>query len=181
VGVRTYALFSLACSFVNIPYGSLSAAMTQDPDDRARLSSSHAIAASVTILVIAAVVSPQLSGGGDLQRSLTITTIVFAVGAFAAAMAGAVAVAPGSTPAIGIACFGLLGLGLGMINTLIFAFQADTVDYGEWNSGVRAEGSSYALLSFTRKVGQGSAAPRRRTRSGSAATSPARRTRPTTR
>jgi glucuronide carrier protein len=42
-----------------------------------------------------------------------------------------------------------------MINTLIFALQADTVDYGEWNSGVRAEGSSYAVLSFTRKVGQG--------------------------
>ena len=37
------------------------------------------LAGSVTILVIAAVVSPQISGGGDLQRSLTITTIVFAV------------------------------------------------------------------------------------------------------
>ena len=26
----------------------------------------------------------------------------------------------------------MLGLGLGLINTLIFALQADTVDYGEW-------------------------------------------------
>jgi len=259
----SYALFSLAYSFVNIPYGSLSAAMTQEPDDRAKLSSSRAIAASVTILIIAVVVSPQISGGGDLQRSLTITTIVFAVigyalylwcfavsretvprdaapvslhdtvrmvrhnrplvllcasavlfltgmfaiqtvgvyyardvlgnadlyivltlvqtvgmilastlvpkvveavgkkpsyiaaGVFAAVAAVAVAVAPGSTPAIGIVCFGLLGVGLGMINTLIFALQADTVDYGEWNSGIRAEGSSYAVLSFTRKIGQG--------------------------
>ena len=259
----TYALFSLAYSFVNIPYGSLSAAMTQDPDDRAKLSSARAVAASLTILMIAVVVSPQISGGGDLQRSLTITTIVFAVigyalylwcfavsretvqrdaapismrdtasmvrhnrplvllcgsavlfltgmfaiqtvgvyyardvlgnadlyivltlvqtvgmilasalvplaveavgkkrtyivaGLFAAGSAVAVALAPGSIPAIGIACFGLLGVGLGMINTLIFALQADTVDYGEWNSGVRAEGSSYAVLSFTRKVGQG--------------------------
>ena len=49
----------------------------------------------------------------------------------------------------------MLGLGLGIINTLIFALQADTVDYGEWKSGVRAEGSSYAVLSFTRKAGQG--------------------------
>jgi glucuronide carrier protein len=259
----TYALFSLAYSFVNIPYGSLSAAMTQAPDDRAKLSSARAVAASLTILMIAVVVSPQISGGGDLQRSLTITTIVFAVigyalylwcfavsretvqrdaapvslrdtasmvrhnrplvllcgsavlfltgmfaiqtvgvyyardvlgnadlyivltlvqtvgmilasalvplaveavgkkrtyivaGLFAAGSAVAVALAPGSIPAIGIACFGLLGVGLGMINTLIFALQADTVDYGEWNSGVRAEGSSYAVLSFTRKVGQG--------------------------
>ena len=63
--------------------------------------------------------------------------------------------APGSVPAIGIACFGVLGIGLGVINTLIFALQADTVDYGEWNSGIRAEGGSYAVLSFTRKTGQG--------------------------
>ena len=49
----------------------------------------------------------------------------------------------------------MLGLGLGAINTLIFALQADTVDYGEWKTGVRAEGGSYAVLSFTRKVGQG--------------------------
>lgn len=42
-----------------------------------------------------------------------------------------------------------------MINTLIFAFQPDTVDYGEWKSGVRAEGGSYSVLCFTRKAGQG--------------------------
>ena len=42
-----------------------------------------------------------------------------------------------------------------MINTLIFALQADTVEYGEWNSGVRAEGTNYSVLSFTRKAGQG--------------------------
>lgn len=66
-----------------------------------------------------------------------------------------IAVAPGSTPALGIAAFGVFGVGLGIINTLIFALQADTVDFGEWKSGVRAEGSSYAVVSFTRKAGQG--------------------------
>ena len=54
-----------------------------------------------------------------------------------------------------IVCYGVLGIGLGAINTLIFALQADTVDYGEWNSGIRAEGGSYSVLSFTRKTGQG--------------------------
>jgi glucuronide carrier protein len=259
----SYLLFQLAYSFVNIPYGSLSAAMTQDPGERARFSAGRVVAASLTILLIAVVVSPQISGSGDLQRSLTITTIVFAVvglalylwcffttreavqrseerasmretlrmmranrplvilcgssllfltGLFAlqtvgvyyardvlgnadlyivmtlvqtvgmvgaaavvpkavdaigkklsyivagviAAVAGiAVAVAPGSEPAIGIAFFGVLGLGLGAINTLIFALQPDTVEYGEWESGVRAEGASYSVLSFTRKAGQG--------------------------
>jgi len=259
----SYALFQLAYSFVNIPYGSLGAAMTQEPAERSRFSAGRVVAASLTILLIAVVVSPQISSSGDLQRSLTITTIVFAVlglalylwcfatareavqrdeksasvretvammrhnrplvvlcassllfltGMFSiqtvgvyyardvlgnadlyivmtlvqtvgmiaaaavvpkavdtigkkrayivagigAAVAGAaVAVAPGSAPAIGIAFFGLLGLGLGAINTLIFALQPDTVEYGEWKSGVRAEGGSYSLLSFTRKAGQG--------------------------
>jgi glucuronide carrier protein len=79
----SYALFSLAYSFVNIPYGSLSAAMTQDPDERARLSTARIVAASLTILLIAIVVAPQISGAGDLQRSLTITTIAFAVVGYA--------------------------------------------------------------------------------------------------
>jgi glucuronide carrier protein len=259
----SYLLFQLAYSFVNIPYGSLGAAMTQDPAERARFSAGRVVAASVTILLIAVVVSPQISGSGDLQRSLTITTIVFAViglalylwcfattreavereeksasvretaammrrnrplvllcassllfltglfsiqtvgvyyardvlgnadlyiamtlvqtvgmiaaavvvpkavdaigkrrayiiaGVIGAAAGVAVAVAPGSAPAIGIAAFGVLGLGLGAINTLIFALQPDTVEYGEWKSGVRAEGGSYSVLSFTRKAGQG--------------------------
>ena len=37
----------------------------------------------------------------------------------------------------------------------MWALQADTVEYGEWESGVRTEGTNYAALSFTRKVGQG--------------------------
>jgi glucuronide carrier protein len=64
-------------------------------------------------------------------------------------------VAPGSVPVLGILCYGVVSLGMGAINNLIFAFQPDTVDYGEWNSGIRAEGSSYSVLSFMRKAGQG--------------------------
>jgi glucuronide carrier protein len=258
----SYGLFSLAYSFVNIPYGSLAAAMTQDPDARAKLSSGRAVSASLTILLIAAAVSPQIDRAENLQRSLTITTVIFAsiglvlylacfatsregvqrdtdrvgmrevarmighnrplvllcassllfliglfaistmavfyardvlgdtdlyivmtivqtVGMVAAAtlmpkIAGAVgkkrayilsgglaaiaaiafAVAPSSVPAIGITCYGVLGVGLGAINALIFALQADTVEYGEWRSGVRAEGASYSVRSFMRKAGQ---------------------------
>jgi glucuronide carrier protein len=259
----SYALFSLAYSFVNIPYGSLAAAMTQAPDARAKLSSSRAVSASVTILLIAVIVSPQIEGSGDLQRSLTVTTVIFGViglalylwcfatsreavqrdvpkaslrdtvgmlghnrpllllcassllfltgmfslstvavyyardvlgdadlyivmtlvqtvamvvaaalipkavvavgkkrayivsGVVAVLGAVAFALAPSSAPVIGIACYGILGLGLGAINALIFALQADTVDYGEWRSGIRAEGASYSVLSFMRKAGQG--------------------------
>src|ERR1044072_3831604 len=237
--------------------------MTQEPDERAKLASARAVSASATILLIAVVVSPQIQGSSDLQRSLTVTTAVFAVigfalyvwcfavsreavggsgekvavretvamvrhnrplgllcgatrlfltgmfslskvpvcyargvlgnadlyivmtavqtlamvaaaalipaavgkigkkrayvlsGIIASVAAIGFALAPGSTPALGIACYGVLGVGLGAINALIFALQADTVEYGEWKSGVRAEGASYAILSFTRKAGQG--------------------------
>jgi glucuronide carrier protein len=259
----SYALFSLAYSFVNIPYGSLSATMTQLPDERSKLSTARMVASSLTILLIAVIVSPQIQNAADLQTSLTVITVAFGVvgfvlylwtfftsrevvqrpagkvslgqtlammrhnrplvvlcaatvlclagmfslqtvgvyyardvlndaslyialtiaqnvgmivsalalpkvidalgkkngflagGVVAAAGGVALAVAPGSQAWLGIAAFAVLGVGLGITNTLIFAFQADTVDYGEWRSGVRAEGSSYAVLSFTRKTGQG--------------------------
>jgi len=259
----SYALFSLAYSFVNIPYGSLAAAMTQRPDERARLSSARSVCASLTILAIAAIVAPQIEGADDLQRSLTVITALFAAvglglylwcfaasrergrgetqkvgvretaamirhnrplvllcaatllfltgmfslsavavfyardvlgnadyyivmtavqtlamvasaafvpaavgavgkkraylvaGSIAAGAAVAFALVPGSLPALAIVVYGVLGIGFGAINALIFALQADTVEYGEWQRGVRAEGANYALLSFTRKAGQG--------------------------
>lgn len=52
------AAFQLAYSFINIPYGSLAAAMTQDGVDRARLSGARSIASSVTGVALSWVVAP---------------------------------------------------------------------------------------------------------------------------
>ncbi|KGN40775.1 glycoside-pentoside-hexuronide (GPH):cation symporter [Knoellia aerolata] len=49
---------------------------------------------------------------------------------------------------------GVKGIGAALINTLMFGLEADTVEYGEWTSGKRAEGTTYALFSFTRKITQ---------------------------
>lgn len=38
--------------------------------------------------------------------------------------------------------------------SLAFAFQADTVEYGEWRTGKRTEGATYAVYSFFRKISQ---------------------------
>lgn len=259
----SYGIFGLAYSLVNIPYGSLATAMTQDPAERAKLASLRVVGANLAILLLAIVVAPQIQGSDNLQRSLTVITlalvvpgmalylwtfftsreqvqrieasvslretaqtlrqnkalirlcvsglmfltgwfslqtvavfyardvlgnadlyivltVVQTVGVFAAAALvphlvgvigkkrayqafGAVAIvsgigvalAPASVPAISIAFFGVLGVGLGGVNTLMFALAADTVDYGEWKSGHRTEGASYSVFSFTRKVGQG--------------------------
>jgi glucuronide carrier protein len=258
----SYALFGLAYSLVNIPYGSLATAMTQDPTERARLAGARVIGSNLAILLLAVAVSPQIEGSDDLQRSLTITTVVLAVvgyalyvfafrntherverdvatvsgrqawetfkqnrallvlclsglafltgwfslqtvtiyyardvlgsadyyivltvvqtaGFFAAALlipvlvrtigkkraylalglvaavaALGVGFSPSSVPGLAIAFFGVLGFGLGGVNTLMFALAADTVEYGEWKTGYRIEGTSYAVFSFTRKVGQ---------------------------
>ena len=75
----TYMLFYLAYSLVNIPFGSLASAMTQLPDERAKLSSARSIGAAAAIIGLTVVVSPQVSESTDLQRSLTITTLIFAV------------------------------------------------------------------------------------------------------
>ena len=258
----TYALLGLLYSLVNIPYGSLAAAMTQVPTERAKLATWRVYGSNLTILMLAFVVAPQIKGSDNLQRSLTITTSAFVVvgavlylftfltakeqvqrdvpsvslrqsfstlktnrplimlcvsslmfltgmiavstvGAFyardvlgnatffiymtlvqtvgtfvvaafipqivrtlgkktgylalgvVAIVAGAgIALAPASIPAIALFFFFLLGIGVGGVNTLMWALEADTVEYGEWKTGVRTEGTTYAMFSFTRKMGQ---------------------------
>jgi glucuronide carrier protein len=259
----TYMLFYLAYSLVNIPFGSLASAMTQLPDERAKLSSARSIGAAVAIIGLTVVVSPQVSSSTDLQHSLTITTLIFAalgvalyVGLFATSretvardaapvslrqsigavrhnrpllllclsalvvltglfimqtlqiyyarnvlgsanytilltvlttgamfvvspaipkivetagkkrayiVAGVVTVAggagialtPPTLPVLPFVFFAVYGVGIAAVQALMWALQADTVEYGEWTSGVRTEGTNYAALSFTRKVGQG--------------------------
>ena len=46
------------------------------------------------------------------------------------------------------------GIGASLINTVMFGLEADTVEYGEWKSGKRSEGATYAIFSFTRKLTQ---------------------------
>lgn len=65
-----------------------------------------------------------------------------------------ISLSPASVPAIPIFFFALMGVSVAGVNTLMWALEADTVEYGEWKTGVRTEGITYALFSFTRKLGQ---------------------------
>ncbi|BAU96819.1 hypothetical protein N24_2557 [Corynebacterium suranareeae] len=259
------ALFQLAYSFVNIPYGSLSASMTQDPVDRSKLSGARSITSSLASVLLSAVVAPQFAdtAADNMRLKFTITCLVLGVIAvclylicfansrevvprpegkisfkstfkmigqnrpliilcastffllsamftnnavamyytrdvlgnaswftwlMGAQTVGSILVAtliPSITVRIGkrngfmmAACFVivgyllmfiipsgqllpavvtwfLLGIGIGCTNALIFSMEADTVDYGEWNSSIRAEGGTYSVVSFIRKCGQG--------------------------
>ena len=233
--------------------------MSQLPDERAKLSGARTVGAALAIILLAFVVSPQLTRAGNLQRSLTLTTMVFAVvgiglylpvqdvagdgrarhrpgeseadvqhdpGQPAAAAAlsecpvradrhvhaadaagllrprrpghadyvillavlsvggmfltaplipkivgcrqeagymsrrhhvvGGVGIAlsPPSIPVLAFVSFAVYGVGLAVMQALMWTLETDTVEYGEWKTGARTEGSNYALLSFARKVGR---------------------------
>ncbi|GAA4522602.1 hypothetical protein GCM10023160_11260 [Brachybacterium paraconglomeratum] len=259
------AAFQLCYSFVNIPYGSLSAAMTENATDRSRLAGARSIGGAVTGVVLSLVLSPQFEDTTVDGIRMTFTLATLALAALALVFywvcfknteevvpastgtvtlrttlamvrqnkpliilcLGAMFLLAGSftmnavmmyyardvvggagyftllyvfqtvgtiaiasviprvserfgkrTGYVGLALFAVLGLviigltptgnlpiamfafliygiGFGGTNALMFSMQADTVDYGEWKTGTRAEAGSYSILSFVRKTGQG--------------------------
>jgi glucuronide carrier protein len=66
----------------------------------------------------------------------------------------ALAFVPAGALALALVFLAIKGIGASLINTLMFGLEADTVEYGEWKSGKRSEGATYAIFSFTRKVTQ---------------------------
>lgn len=258
----TYAALGLAYSLVNIPYGSLAGAMTQDPGERAKLGSARMVGALLVGSGLGIFVAPLIKPGADLQQTFTTITLAFVViGAalyfftalttkervhrdvpkvtlkqsvdtlktnkpllmlclssffflsgylaltsvqlyylrdvlgrldlypvlsliqlaltfvLAAFMprlvrtlgkkrvyiysslvtvAGGVIIflAPASQVWIGFSGLVVSLVGVLAVNIVVWALEADTVEYGEWKTGVRTEGITYALFSFTRKSGQ---------------------------
>ena len=65
-----------------------------------------------------------------------------------------ISLSPPSVVWVPLVFFALMGISTAGVNTLMWALEADTVEYGEWKTGVRTEGITYALFSFTRKFGQ---------------------------
>lgn len=49
-------------------------------------------------------------------------------------------------------------VGLAIPNGVTWAFVTDTIDYGEWHTGIRRAGTTYATFSFARKLAQALAA-----------------------
>jgi glucuronide carrier protein len=258
----TYAALGLAYSLVNIPYGSLAGAMTQDPGERAKLGSARMVGALLVGSALGIFVAPMIKPGANLQGMFTTITLIFVVigtalyfftaltakervrrdvpkvtfkqsmdtlkgnkpllmlclssffflsgylaltsvqlfylrdvlgrldlypvlsivqlvltfflAAFMPKLvrnvgkkrvyiySSLITVAGGAiiflTPAsqvwIGFTGLVISLVGVLAVNIVVWALEADTVEYGEWKTGVRTEGITYALFSFTRKSGQ---------------------------
>ena len=54
-----------------------------------------------------------------------------------------------------IVALGIFGFGMGIYTCVSWAFMADAIDYNEWKTGKREEGTVYSLHSFFRKLAQG--------------------------
>jgi GPH family glycoside/pentoside/hexuronide:cation symporter len=52
-------------------------------------------------------------------------------------------------------CNIIFGLGTGVLMSVSYAMVSDSIDYGEWKTGVRREGTIYSIHSFFRKAAQG--------------------------
>ena len=258
----TYAALGLAYSLVNIPYGSLAGAMTQDPGERAKLGSARLIGMLLVGSALGIFVAPLIKPGADLQATFTTITLLFVViggalyfftvltakervhravpnvtlkqsmetlkgnkpllmlclssfffltgylaltsvqlyylrdvlhrldlypvlsivqlvltfvlaafmprlvrkmgkkrvyiqSALVTVVGGVIIfLTPASEVWVGFAGLVLSLMGVLAVNIVVWALEADTVEYGEWRTGVRTEGITYALFSFTRKTGQ---------------------------
>lgn len=81
---------------------------------------------------------------------------VFTAGCLLGVAGGiAVFVAPAGLPWLAVAGIVLAQLSSATVGILTWALIADTVEYGEWKTGVRVQGINYALLAATRKLGMG--------------------------
>lgn len=75
----TYCVLVLGYTCVNLPYGTLCGAMTQDIDERAKLNTSRSVCAMVAIGIINIVTVPLISwlGAGDAKAGYLSVAIVY--------------------------------------------------------------------------------------------------------
>lgn len=67
--VVTYCLLVLGYTCVNIPYGTLCGAMTQNIDERARLNTSRSVSAMIAIGIINIITVPLITFFGRTDRT----------------------------------------------------------------------------------------------------------------
>ena len=77
----TYCILVLGYTCVNLPYGTLCGAMTQDIDERARLNTSRSVSAMMAIGVINIVTVPLISwfGAGDTKYGYLAVAVLYGI------------------------------------------------------------------------------------------------------
>jgi sugar (glycoside-pentoside-hexuronide) transporter len=75
----TYCLLVLGYTCVNIPYGTLCGAMTQNMDERAQLNTSRSVSAMIAIGIINIITIPLITffGGGNAQQGYLLIAVLY--------------------------------------------------------------------------------------------------------
>lgn len=75
----TYCILVLGYTCVNIPYGTLCGAMTQNMDERAKINTSRSVSAMVAIGIINIITIPliELLGGGNPQQGYLLIAVLY--------------------------------------------------------------------------------------------------------
>lgn len=101
----------------------------------------------VVLALLLAAVMPRLVHAWGKRR-------IYLSGGGVGVVGGAlVFLAPAALPWLGLAGIFFTLLSSAAISILVWALIADTVEYGEWKTGVRSEGINLALLTATRRMG----------------------------
>ena len=104
-------------------------------------------AAQVVITLVLALVTPRL-----VQR--WGKRFIYVCGGLLGAVGGVlVFTAPAELVWLAVAGMFLSLTGGAAVSILMWALVADTVEYGEWKTGHRTDGTNYSLLASTRKIG----------------------------
>ena len=115
--------------------------------------------AMIPIVVFTPLARKMVTKYGKKELSV-IGAVCYIVGALVlfAAPAGIIPVSKGNTGLdLLIYIIGQLvcSLGMGIYSTVSWAMMGDAIDYNEWKTGSREEGTVYSLHSFFRKLAQG--------------------------
>ncbi|RDC50109.1 MFS transporter [Acinetobacter sp. RIT592] len=79
--VITYCILVLGYTCVNIPYGTLCGAMTQDIEERAKINTSRSVSAMIAISIINIITVPLIDnlGNGNAQKGYLLVAIVYGI------------------------------------------------------------------------------------------------------
>lgn len=98
---------------------------------------------SFALTITAALLAPWLVRRVGKRRTFFIAAATSLAGTITLLFTGGVPV--------GFVGIGLFNGGLGLIVVMCFSMQADTVEYGQWRTGIRAEGTAFAVFAFVTK------------------------------
>lgn len=103
---------------------------------------------TLSVALISAPIVPMLVGYIGKKHSFLLGLAVSVLGYLLLYFAS------GGNKAWIYASFSMASFGVRVAMAIMWALEADTVEYGEWRTGLRIEGLTYSFFSFTRKCGQ---------------------------